>query len=395
MKKFMSVLLMTILTLSSYSLNVQARPTKKAVSTKPTTTVTTTTPTTTTTTTTTTTPIATTTTTEPTTTSIATTTATEPTTTPIATTTTTEPTTTPTATTTIATTPTPTTSTTSLTGFWLGDWPSASKQNIEYINQLAGTRSGIIHTFVNTNQDIYQWGFMDYVKSQGAINLLTLETKKSDYSHYTTVDINNGMMDAYLNKIAKQLKSWQNGSEIWIRPLHEVNGNWYGWCIGDSKVNTNESYQQAFQRMVKIFRDNGANNVKFIYNVNNDNVGTGASYMGAYPGDDYVDFVSMDGYNWGTTKSWSSWKGFRQIFDKPYNALVAGSKRPVIIPEYASTEMGGNKAAWITDAKGQILAKTYPMLVAAIWFNQNKETDWRIQSSDNSLLAAATIIQGS
>lgn len=349
MKKFMSVLLMTILTLSSYSLNVQARPQpKKAVSTTPTTTVTTTTSTT-----------------------------------------TTQTTTTPTT-----TTPTPTASTTSLTGFWLGDWPSASKQNIEYVNQLTGSRSGIIHTFVNTNQDISQWkGFMDYVKTQGALNLLTLETKKSDYSHYSTVDINNGMLDAYLNKLATQLKSWQNGSEIWIRPLHEVNGNWYGWCIGDSKVNTNESYQKAFQRMVKIFRDNGANNVKFIYNVNNENVGSGASYMGAYPGDDYVDYVSMDGYNWGTTKSWSSWQGFRQIFDKPYNALVAGSKRSVIIPEYASTEIGGNKAAWITDAKGQILAKTYPMLVAAIWFNQNKETDWRIQSSNGSL-AAATIIQG-
>lgn len=274
------------------------------------------------------------------------------------------------------------------TGAWLGSWPSVTQKNIEYFIQLSNHKSGVVHTFVNTNQDITQWkGFMDYVKNQGATNLLTLEMKKSDGSDYNTIDISDGMLDAYLVKIATQMKSWQNGSEIWVRPMHEVNGNWYGWSIGDSKVNTNESYKAAFQRVVNVFRSNGASNVKFIYNVNNTNVGEGSSFMGAYPGDNYVDYVSMDGYNWGTSQTWSTWQGFRQIFDNTYNALVSGSKKPVIIAEFASTEIGGNKAAWITDMKNQIHSGVYPKLVAAIWFNENKETDWRIESSASSLAA--------
>ncbi|HEY8909782.1 MAG TPA: glycosyl hydrolase [Desulfosporosinus sp.] len=275
-----------------------------------------------------------------------------------------------------------------LTGAWLGSWPSPSQKNIEQYNQLSKQQSDIIETFVNTNQDITQWeDFLDYVKSQGAKNLLTLEMKKSDGTDYNTVDINNGQLDAYFTKLAKQMKSWQQGSEVWVMLMHEVNGTWYGWSIGDSQVNTNESYKAAYRRVVKIFRNNGANNVMFLYNVNHANSGKGASFMDAYPGDDYVDYVAIDGYNWGTSRSWGNWEGFRQIFDDAYNALASGSTRSVIITEVASTEIGGNKAAWITDMKKQIQAKVYSKLVAAIWLNENKETDWRIQSSASSLEA--------
>ena len=31
---------------------------------------------------------------------------------------------------------------------------------------------------------------------------------------------------------------------------------------------------------------------------------------GTYPGDDYVDYISIDGYNWGTAQSWSGLEVF-------------------------------------------------------------------------------------
>jgi len=73
-----------------------------------------------------------------------------------------------------------------------------------------------------------------------------------------------------------------------------------------SRVNTNETYIAAFRHIVDIFRANGATNVKWVFNVNCDNVGNGTSYLGHYPGDNYVDYTSIDGYNWGTTQSWEA-----------------------------------------------------------------------------------------
>ncbi len=277
---------------------------------------------------------------------------------------------------------------TPMSGAWLGSWPSSKEKNIEHFNELSKRQPDIIETFVNTNQDFSQWkDFLDYVRQKEAKNLLTLEMKKSDGTEYSTVDINNGQLDAYFANLSIQMKGWQKGSEIWVMLMHEVNGTWYGWSIGDSKVNTNESYKEAFQRIVKIFRNNGASNVKFIYNVNHSNSGIGSSYMEAYPGDDYVDYVSIDGYNWGKSRSWGKWEGFREIFDEPYTALVNGTTKSVIITEVASTEIGGDKAAWITDMKKQIKSKVYSKLLAVIWLNQYKETDWRIESSAASLAA--------
>ena len=69
----------------------------------------------------------------------------------------------------------------------------------------------------------------------------------------TTVDINDGMLDSYFTEMASNMKSWQNGSEIWIRFMHEMNGNWYSWGIGDSNINTNQTYINAYRRVVNIF----------------------------------------------------------------------------------------------------------------------------------------------
>jgi endoglucanase len=56
----------------------------------------------------------------------------------------------------------------------------------------------------------------------------------------------------------------------------------------------------------------------------------------------------------------------------------------MMIGEFASTETGGDKAAWITDTF-QRIPDGYPQLRMIFWFNINKETDWRINSSDTSL----------
>ena len=57
-----------------------------------------------------------------------------------------------------------------------------------------------------------------------------------------------------------------------------------------------------------------------------------------------------------------------------------------MIGEFASSETGGSKSAWITDAANR-MKTAYPQLRALIWFNMNKETDWRVESSAGSLAA--------
>lgn len=101
--------------------------------------------------------------------------------------------------------------------------------------------------------------------------------------------------------------------------------------------------------------------------------------LARYPGDAYVDWMGLDGYNWGIVQTTSTWQTFPAIASRIYSGLAAKGK-PIMIPETASAELGGDKAAWI-GAMLPALESTFPAIKALLWFEMNKETDWRIESS--------------
>jgi hypothetical protein len=106
------------------------------------------------------------------------------------------------------------------------------------------------------------------------------------------------------------------------------------------------------------------------------------------PGDRFVDWLGMDGYNWGTTRSWSRWQSFRDIFGPVYSKY--SRRKPTMICEVASAQSGGDKAAWIRDM-GAELAGPFSRVRALVWFHADKETDWRIDSSPASLAAFRSV----
>ncbi len=264
-------------------------------------------------------------------------------------------------------------------GAWLGDFPSSA--NIPAFEQLSGHHLDVGQFYIDWSSSFSS--IQPYLQALDADNSEAMITWMP--SQYTTPQIASGAADSYIQSFAQGVRSY--GKAIQIRPMHEMNGNWYSWGIGDSTVNTNASYIQAWQHIVTIFRQVGATNAKFIWSINSNNVGAGASLTGAYPGDNYVDYVGIDGYNWGTTQSWSTWQTFDQIYSSPYQALTQLTHKPVLITEWASAELGGSKAAWITDAFQQIASSKYSQIVGENWFNMNKETDWRVNSSSTALAA--------
>lgn len=270
-------------------------------------------------------------------------------------------------------------------GAWLGEQPTDN--GVKAFNQLQGRNLDIVHMYMDwsTNFNSIR-NNVDSAYLNNAVILITWEPWE-----YDTVQIMNGNADNYIKRMAQDMKSY--GKEIWLRPLHEANGDWYPWAIGySSGRNTNSTYIAAFRHIVDIFRNEGANNVKWVFTLNCDNVGPNTSYEGIYPGDNYVDYNSIDGYNWGTTQSWgSTWNTFDQIFSRSYNSLK-NYNRPIFIAEWASAEIGGNKAQWITDSFNTIRT-SYPRIFAAVWFSHNKETDWRINSSEAALNAYRNAIK--
>jgi Glycosyl hydrolase family 26 len=191
-------------------------------------------------------------------------------------------------------------------------------------------------------------------------------------------DISAGRYDSYLRTWAKGVGDVQG--EVYIRLFPEMNGNWTSW-------NGNpEQLVAAWQHIVTLFRQEGATNARWVWSPNaKDEPATANNRMeNYYPGEGYVDVLALDGYNWGTTRTYTAWKTFEDIFETPYARVTALGKQPVWLAEIASTEHGGDKATWINE---MLNSTAFPRINAVVWFNENKETDWRIESSQQSLLA--------
>ncbi len=173
-----------------------------------------------------------------------------------------------------------------------------------------------------------------------------------------------------------------------IRLMHEMNGNWYPWA-GTVNGNRPSDFVPAWRHVHDIFEAEGATNVTWVWSINHESVPAvrSNSFDDYYPGDGYVDWVSISGFNWGTTRSDTAWRPLDFWYRRPM-AYLKTTGKPIVVSEFASVEQGGDKGAWITDAYTRFRTK-YPGIKAVIYYNKPETQvdgtqDWRIDTSPAS-----------
>ena len=192
--------------------------------------------------------------------------------------------------------------------------------------------------------------------------------------------IAGGEFDDYIHRWARGLKALR--TKIYLRPMHEMNGNWYPWG-GSVNGNSPTLYKQAWIRMHSIFRRAGARNVRWVFSpVTEDWPMTRSNrFENYYPGRRFVDVLALDGYNWGATKpNFGGWRSFRRTFTRPYRRLLRLGPQPIWIAEVGSATEGGDKAAWV---RGMFrTAATMRRLRTIVWMDtlDPHEGDWRVRS---------------
>ena len=251
-------------------------------------------------------------------------------------------------------------------GVWHGMDP------IFELESTIGQKLSIVQWFMNWD---HRWNtrLVTSASQHGRLPLIAWQPHNQ-----SVTDIANGVHDDYILSWAHGAADF--GSPIYLRPFPEMNGHWTSW-------NGNpEMMVAAWQRMVNIFDEAGAHNVKWVWSPNiTDEPAMQRNRMELYyPGEDYVDILAMDGYNWGTSRIWSEWTSFEDTFAEAYGRIASLGEQPIWITEVASAEVGGNKGQWITE---MFNSTAFERLEAIIWFNENKEADWRIDSSSSVLSA--------
>jgi hypothetical protein len=193
-------------------------------------------------------------------------------------------------------------------------------------------------------------------------------------------DILDGKWDKYIEDWAKGAARF--GRPILLRWGHEFNGDWYPWSVPNNGQDPS-LYVRAYRRVHDAFRKAGADKVSWIwcFNANSVPAMPWNAPQAAYPGDQYVDWVGIDGYDFSGSES------FHSIFKGAYAKAVASTAKPLMIAEFATGGAGPYKARWIAQMAAGLHA-LFPAVKAITWFDIEKERDWRLLSSIDSLNAA-------
>lgn len=170
-----------------------------------------------------------------------------------------------------------------------------------------------------------------------------------------------------------------------LRFAHEMNSDHYPWSVGVNG-NSAQDYRAAWTHVRERFSRARASNVSFMWCPDAPGGEGGSNDLaGAYPGAESVDLLCLDGYNWGDG-SGHTWRNPEQIFTDGLNQLRAlEGNRPIVIAETASVEgpqSGTDKAAWINKLF-EFLSRE-DRVAAVVWFQMDKERDWRLNSSGQS-----------
>ena len=196
---------------------------------------------------------------------------------------------------------------------------------------------------------------LDNLWQNGNTPILTLEP----WGSADILDVmNNETLDPYFEEYAQDMKNWTQESwtvgnktgtrkQLFLRFAHEMNLHGCETCYPWSN-RTPESYKAAWRHVHDIFESKNLTSadVQWVWCVNNYDVPyDGYKAEEYYPGDDYVDWVGIDGYNTGESvpnASWDHWGNFTQLFEHMLDRFAnhsSISKKPCGIFEIGSSSV--------------------------------------------------------
>lgn len=235
------------------------------------------------------------------------------------------------------------------------------------LGTIAGKPVAFAGTFVNVVANLNETvGLLDTFWSAGATPVINIDV------YAPAAEIANGTHDGAIRAWADQVELWLDqggGRSLIIIPLQEMNGDWVDWGVDPV------SYRYAYNRFVTIFRrDMGIDEtkVRFAWGPNDwsSPPHTIADY---YPGAG-VDLVGYTAYDWNTSTSAAgvvlptanTLRGL--VPELPYFVFQTGTG-------YAPITSSG-KTTWVTALFDTV--RDDPNLVGFVYFNMNKEEDWRV-----------------
>jgi mannan endo-1,4-beta-mannosidase len=207
--------------------------------------------------------------------------------------------------------------------------------------------------------------FAETVRRHGATTILQM-----DPTYASVPRIAGGGYDRYLRAFAESVRDF--GHPVVIGFGHEMNADWYSWGYKHVPAPT---FVAAWRHIVALFRSQGADNVTWLWTINQDLSTTGplASW---WPGARYVTWVGIDGYYYRPSST------FTTVFGETIAQVRAFTRKPVLLSETGVGPQADQPAKIQSLFAGMRQYQT----LGLVWFDIAQHQgiyhqDWRIEDS--------------
>ena len=232
-----------------------------------------------------------------------------------------------------------------------------------------GTPASVI-LYYNGWGQAFQASFATTARAHGAELLVDLDPTGTQ----NLSQIAQGAGDAWLRSYARQVARY--GYPVVIAFAHEMNGNWYPWGYGHQPAS---AYVAAWRHVVRLFRDEGASNVTWMWTVNAINAYS-PSLRPWWPGKAWVNWVGIDGYYYYPTDT------FAGVFGLAVAQIRTFTNTPVMIAETAV----GTTPDRETQIEDLLAGVRADHMLGFVWFDEAQNDgiyhqDWRLQDDPAAL----------
>ncbi|RMI06836.1 glycosyl hydrolase [Cellulomonas triticagri] len=219
---------------------------------------------------------------------------------------------------------------------------------------------------------------------RGRTPMLSIWPRRLDGSVVPWSTIASGALDAEIRAQAAGVAAL--GVPLYLTLHHEADIA-EGW-------GTPAEFRAAWRRYVQVFRDAGVTDVRWTWIVTPGSFGSAPSTPGAdafYPGDDVVDRVGLDAYNWyGCAPGKpAAWRSLAEVVG-PFRTWAAARGKVPVLAEFGTAvdpADPGRRAAWLADAVAYLGA--WPALDVASSFEGTGTCPWAVAGSPAALGAYA------
>ncbi|OQY91349.1 MAG: hypothetical protein B6D38_01730 [Anaerolineae bacterium UTCFX1] len=252
-----------------------------------------------------------------------------------------------------------------------------------------------------------------WIREAGSIPFIRLMLRSSaeqdvEEPIFTLQAIIDGQFNADLHGWCAAARDFE--TSLLVEYGTEVNGEWFSWNgvwnggdatsgYGDpNEPDGPERFRDAYRHIVKICRDEGAENITWVFHLNAEDwpQENWNAFENYYPGDEYIDWIGISNYGAQTPQD-DYCDEFRLAMDAVYQRVDSLTPdKPIFIAEFGVTKNNPlcDQAEWARSALTDITSFRWARIIAFSWWNEwwqnddNPANDTTMRLQDNPELSS-------